>query len=249
MPSTPLSRLADRPLLRRVVRPVVAFVVVVAVGIAGFVGLAGVSVVEATFWLVDLTSVALHFESHAGAGEATKAFAVLVRVGIVLVGLWFGETVLAAAFGGQIQEELRRVQTDAAIDDLGDHVVICGYGMFGRTVASTMTRRGRDVVVVETDTTEADRAREDGHYVLEGDARREEVLREAGVERAGTLVAAIDDSNANVQISVVASQLAPDLRVVVRVGDEMYETLARRAGADEVIIPEVLSGQRLGDEL
>jgi voltage-gated potassium channel len=245
----PAQRIADRPLVARVVRPVTAFVAVVAAGVAGFVVLADVGAVEAAFWLVDLTSVELHFRDHAGPERATKAFAVLVRAGLVLASLWFGETVLAAAFGGQIREELVRVQTDAAIDDLEDHVVICGYGMFGRTVAQAMAARDRPVVAVETDETEAARAREDGHLVVQGDGRREETLREAGVERAGTLVAAIDDSNANVQIAVVGSQLAPDVRVVVRVGDEMYETLARRAGADEVVIPEVVSGQSLGDRL
>ena len=245
----PLQRLADRPVGRRVARPVVTFAAVVLVGVAGFVTLADVGLVEATFWLVDLTSVELHFQDHAGPERATKAFAVLVRAGLVLASLWFGETVLSAAFGGQIREEIRRVQTDAAIDDLEDHVVICGYGMFGRTVAETMADRGRDVVAVETDETEAGRAREDGHLVVVGDGRREDVLRSAGVERAGTLVAAIDDSNVNVQIAVVGSQLSPSVRVVVRVGDEMYEGLARRAGADEVVIPEVVSGQRIAEKL
>jgi voltage-gated potassium channel len=228
---------------------VLAFAAVVVAGVAGFVALADVGLVEAAFWLVDLTSVELHFQDHAGPERATKAFAVLVRAGLVVAGLWFGETVISAAFGGQIQEELRRVQTDATIDELEEHVVICGYGMFGRTVAEAMADRGRTVVAVETDETEATRAREDGHLVVRGDGRREDILREAGVERAGTLVAAIDDSNANVQIAVVGSQLAPDVRVVVRVGEEMSETLARRAGADEVVIPEVVSGRSLAGQL
>lgn len=218
-------------------------------GVAGFVVLADVSVLEATFWLVDLTSVELHFRAHEGPERATKTFAVLVRVGLVLSSLWFGETVLSAAFRGQIREEVRRMQTDAAIDDLEEHVVVCGYGMFGRTVAGAMQARGRTVVAVETDETIAAQAREDGHLAVVGDGRREETLRAAGIERATTLVAAIDDSNANVQIAVVASQLAPDLRVVVRVGDEMYETLARRAGADEVVIPEVVSGESLAETI
>jgi len=35
-----------------------------------------------------------------------------------------------------------------------------------------------------------------------------------------TLVAAVDDSNVDIQIALLATQLAPDLTVVVRVGDE-----------------------------
>jgi Trk K+ transport system NAD-binding subunit len=43
--------------------------------------------------------------------------------------------------------------------------------------------------------------------------------------------------------------LAPEVTLVVRVGDEMYESLARRAGADEVVIPEVVSGEQVIESL
>jgi Trk K+ transport system NAD-binding subunit len=100
------------------------------------------------------------------------------------------------------------------------------------------------VVAIETDADQVDRVERDGHVGIRGDARREETLDEAGIDDAAALVAAIDDSNANIQTAIAASQLAPDVRIVVRVGDAMYESLARRAGADEVVIPEVASGER-----
>jgi len=199
--------------------------------------------------MVDITSVELHFQDHGGPERATKAFAVLVRVALVLSTLWTAETVLTAAFGGQIREELKRVHNRRSIEDVEDHVIICGYGMFGRTVAQRLRDAGRTVVVIERDDTEFAAVERDDFLGVQGDARQDERLQRAGIERAGALVAAIDDSNANIQTAIVASQLAPDLRVVVRVGDEMYESLARRAGADEVVIPEVASGQQVGDLL
>ncbi|AXG11077.1 hypothetical protein DU484_15135 [Haloplanus rubicundus] len=72
--------------------------------------------------------------------------------------------------------------------------------------------------------------------------------RDAGIDRADTLVAAIDDSNVNVQIALLATQLAPDLTVIVRVGDETYESVARHAGADDVMIPEVSGGERVSEQ-
>jgi voltage-gated potassium channel len=243
------SLVTDRPVLGRALRPLSAFVGVVVVGIAGFAALGDVGLVEATFWMVDITSVELHFRSHDGPERATKTFAVLVKVALVLSTLWTAETVLTAAFGGQIQEELKRVQDRRSIEDVEDHVIICGYGMFGRTVAQRLRDAGREVVVVERDDTEFAAVERDDFLGVQGDARQEDRLQRAGVERAAALVAAIDDSNTNIQTAIVASQLAPDLRVVVRVGDEMYESLARRAGADEVVIPEVASGQQVGDLL
>jgi voltage-gated potassium channel len=140
------------------------------------------------------------------------------------------------------------MQNDRTIDQLDDHVVICGYGMFGRTVADSLAD-GRDVVVVESEEGQYDRALDRGVLAVNADARREETLTEAGVRRAETVVAAIDDSNVNIQIAIAASQLAPEVTLVVRVGDEMYESLARRAGADEVVIPEVVSGKQVIESL
>jgi voltage-gated potassium channel len=128
-------------------------------------------------------------------------------------------------------------------------VVICGYGMFGRTVADSLAT-DRDVVVVEIDEGQYERAIDEaGVLAVNADARREETLTRASVRRADTVVAAIDDSNANIQIAIAAGQLAPEVTLVVRVGDEMYESLARRAGADEVVIPEVVSGEQVIESL
>ena len=238
-----------RPLLRRTLRPVAAFVGVVVLGVVGFTRLAGVGVVDALFWLVDPTSIELHFLEHDGPERLVKGYAVVVLSGLVLAGLWTGETVLAATFGGQISEELKRMQNDRAIADLDDHVVICGYGMFGRTVADSLAT-DRDVVVVEIDEGQYERAIDEaGVLAVNADARREETLTRASVRRADTVVAAIDDSNANIQIAIAAGQLAPEVTLVVRVGDEMYESLARRAGADEVVIPEVVSGEQVIESL
>jgi len=245
----PLRTAAQRPLLRRLLRPVAAFAAVVALGVAGFSSLDGVGVVDALFWLLDPTSIELHFQAHAGPETLAKGYAVVVLSGLVVTGLWIGETVFSAAFGGQIQSEFKQMQIERAIDEAEGHIIICGYGTFGKTVAASLRDDERDVVVIERDEAEYRRAVDDDFLAVHGDARREGTLTEAGVKRAVTVVGAIDDSNANIQIAMGASQIAPTVRLVVRVGDEMYEPLARRAGADEVIIPEIASARQVTADL
>lgn len=224
--------------------PLATFGTIVFFGVWGFMYLGNVGTIEAIFWLVDFTSIELH-----GASDTVKAYAIVVRVGLVVSSLWIAETVLSAAFGGQITEEFRRMQTQEDINRLSNHVVVCGYGMFGKTVAQGLEERGEDVVVVEMDENEHRAVLNDGFLGVEGDARREEVLRNAGVERAKSIVIAVDNSSVNVEIALVVSELAPNIRTVVRVGDEMFTPLARRAGADDVVIPEVMSGQNIVDLL
>ena len=245
----PIRAVVQRPLLRRLLRPVAAFGIVVALGVSGFTSLSGVGVVDALFWLLDPTSIELHFRAHGGPETLTKGYAVVVLSGLVVTGLWIGETVFSAAFGGQIQTELKQMGVERTIDELEGHIIICGYGTFGKTVARRLRDGDRDVVVIEREDAEFQRAIDDDLLAIQGDARREEALTEAGVKRASTVVGAIDDSNANVQIAMGASQIAPTVRLVVRVGDEMYEALARRAGADDVIIPEVASAEQVTSTL
>ncbi|MFB6091778.1 MAG: TrkA family potassium uptake protein [Haloquadratum sp.] len=247
--NNPFQSVLERPLLRRLLRPVAAFTAIVGVGVAGFSTLGHVGVVDALFWLLDPTSIELHFQTHEGPERLVKAFAVVVLSGLIVAGLWTGETALSAAFGGQIQTELKQMQIERTIDGLQDHIIICGYGTFGKTIAMALCDGDRDVVVIEQADPEFQRAVDDDLLAIQGDARREETLRDAGLEDAATVVGAIDDSNANIQIAMTASQVAPTVRLVVRVGDEMYEALARRAGADEVIIPEVASAEQVTTRL
>lgn len=240
--------LPNRPVLRYALRPILAFLTVAVVGITGFLTLVEISLVDAMFWLFNPTSMDLYFQTNDGPEQMTKAFALGVRVGLVSTGIWIGQTAVSAAFAGQVTEELRRMNTKRKIDALSGHVIICGYGMFGQTVAAQLRKTGHDVVVIEHDPAEFESIDEDV-LAIQGDARKDSVLTEANVASADVVVGAIDDSNVNIQTAITAGQLAPDLRVVVRVGDEMYESVARRAGADEVVIPEVVSGETVSDWL
>lgn len=241
--------LSNRPLLRRAVLPVIAFCGVVAVTIGGFIALAGVDIVEAAYWLITPENIGIHYRDHSGPETVTKGFAVVSRLAQIVTGLWIGQTVASALFGGQITEELKRVTQEKKIATSSDHVVICGYGMFGETVAYQLNEAGTDVVVIEQDDDKVSQVERDGHLVVDGDARQETTLERANIENAATVVAAIDDSNVNLQISVLASQLAPDATLIVRVGEQTYASTARRAGADTVVIPEIMSGSDIAGEL
>jgi voltage-gated potassium channel len=243
------SLLEGRPLLRQALYPVTTLVLVVLATVTGFMLLGDIGPVEAAYWIISPANIGLHFENNGGPATATKAFAVLARLALVVVGLWIGQTAVSALFGGQITEELKRVQQERKISQMTDHVVVCGYGMFGETLAERLSEEGNDIVVVEQEDTAVARAEREGYLVVDGDARREATLERAAVETAGTVITAIDNSNVNLQTAIVASQLAPDATLVVRVGDKVYESTARRAGADFVVIPEIVSGEDIATQI
>lgn len=240
-----LEALTHRPLLRQMLRPVVVFLSLVTAGVSGFSTIGGVGIVDATFWLLDPTSIELHFQAHDGPATLVKAYAIVVLSGLILTGLWIGETFVSAAFGGQIQDELEKMKVEKQISELEEHVVVCGYGTFGKTIATQLQEDGRDVVIIENQESQIERALDENMLAINGDARREETLNNVRVRRASTVIGAIDDSNVNIQIAIVASRLSPTAELIIRVGDQMDEALARRAGADEVVVPEIVSGEQV----
>jgi voltage-gated potassium channel len=104
-----------------------------------------------------------------------------------------------------------------------DHVIVCGLGKLGYRVTLQLLEFGQSVVAVERD---ADKvfialARERDVPVILGDARQREVLRRAGVERASAVVCCTQDELANLDIALDAREMHPDIKVVLRMFDEM----------------------------
>ena len=120
-------------------------------------------------------------------------------------------------------------------------IIVVGYGRVGSRTARVLGEEGYDVVVVDNDHLKAERAREQGLTVVEGDATNEETLLEAGIETADALGGITGDVEDNHRICRIGSEYG--CRTVMRISEDVstdvYETYV--ADCDEVIYP-----QRLG---
>jgi voltage-gated potassium channel len=89
------------------------------------------------------------------------------------------------------------------------------------------------------------RAERSGYTYLQGDATRDEVLKEAGIEHARGLVAAVGSDADNTYITLSARGLQPTLFITARASDSETENKLKRAGADRVVSPSTIGGRRL----
>ena len=168
---------------------------------------------------------------------------------IAAVAIIFGTVGIAAEFIVEEvtsgRREVRRMQE--AIDALNGHFVLCGYGRVGATVARELVDAGESVVVVDLIQESLERAREDGHLVVLGDATTDAILRQAGVERARGLVTAIDTDALNVYVILSARQLNPGLTIIGRANTLEAEEKLLRAGADRIVSPYTRAGHRMAE--
>lgn len=146
---------------------------------------------------------------------------------------------------GEIQRTLSLGRTTRAIDQLKDHVVICGFGRIGQVLAQELQKKKQPFVVIENHPERIAEAQKLGHLVLAGDATEEIVLLAAGVERAKTLVTALPNDAANVFITLTARNVNRDLQIIARGELQSTEKKLLQAGANRVVLPAATGALRM----
>ena len=217
-----------------------AFSFVLGAGTIGYLIL-GFHLLDAIYQTVS-TVTTVGFNSPDRLDANGKVFTIL----LILVGVGTALYTLSALFEllveGHMRDLVRRRKMERNIDRMDGHVIVCGWGRVGREVASFLTNAGQDVVII-------DRAVDrlvDTHYAwICGDVTDDDVLFRAGVERASTLVAALDTDADNLYVTVASKSMQPELTIIARARSKSSEPKLIRAGADRVVNPQQLGGDRM----
>jgi CPA2 family monovalent cation:H+ antiporter-2 len=126
-------------------------------------------------------------------------------------------------------------------------VVLIGYGRVGSHIGGLICGRGEGLTVIEDERDMAATARAAGATVIVGDATKESVLRQAGLEEASTLLIAIPEGVEAGAIVRRARAINPKLVIVARAhSDEEVADLVRR-GADHVVMAERETASRMAE--
>jgi voltage-gated potassium channel len=141
--------------------------------------------------------------------------------------------------------KLRKKRVQTKIASMKDHVVVCGFGRNGRQAVNKLQDYNKEVVVIESSEEVVDHNRSDELLFIEGNATDDEVLIEAGIDRASTLIAALPSDADNLFIVLTARQLNPNLKIISRATEETSYKKLKLAGADNVILPDKIGGDHM----
>ncbi|MBI1376042.1 MAG: potassium channel protein [Frankiales bacterium] len=225
---------------RRLVIALVALSAVLVVGTLGYV-LLGIDLLDAAYQTVT-TVTTIGFREVVDFGPAQKIYTMvlaLVGVGTVLYTLTL---TLELVLEGQLGNLWGRRQMQRDIDRLEGHAVVCGWGRVGKAAAEQLARAGQAVVIIDRD---EERLGSCPYPHILGDATDDEVLRAAGIRLARTLVASLDNDAGSVYVVLSARSLNPDLFVIARSRTDDAEPKFVRAGADRVVNPQRIGGNRI----
>lgn len=132
---------------------------------------------------------------------------------------------------------------------LNDHIIICGFGVKGRSALRTLLDKGvrcEDVVVIDESGAARERATGAGLTVVCGSAASTDVLRHAGIEDARSIIVAVNRDDTAVLVTLTARELNPKATIVAAVREEENVHLLRQSGATSVITSADAAGRLLG---
>lgn len=246
--SRPRVALQPPPELRRLRFAAAAFVVVLVSGVVGYQVVEGMSFLDALYMTI-ITITTVGFREIVEPSTAGK----ILTIGLIIAGVGSASygAITAAEFvvEGHLRQYIERRRMQREIEDLDRHVIVCGFGRVGRHLAAQLERDGAPFVIVDAREESLSELGEHRYPRVVGDATAENVLEEAGLHRASTLVAAVTSDADNVLVTLTAKGLAPSVTVIARVKADENERKLRRAGADRVISPSTIGGRRIAQIL
>jgi voltage-gated potassium channel len=237
------SDTALEPIVRGLAKLCLLIISLTALGTIGFVISEGASVWHGFVWTLDtIATVGSIPEPQSTGGQVIKVLLIVLGVGTLFYALVTVTEFFVAGHLGELLEERRTLRT---IEGLDDHHLICGFGRVGRQVARDLSAAGHEFAVIDSNSENRVFAREVGAAFLEGRPSDDEVLRDAGLERARTVMACHDSDAENIFICLTAREMREDILIVARASEEDSAKKLKRAGADRVISPYRSSGAEM----
>ena len=210
---------------------------------AGFHFIEGWSWFDSIYMVVTTITTIGYREVHelSPAGRMFNLYVIIVGVGLVFLAIG---ALASALLEFELRKFFGRRRMEREIGRLSNHVIICGAGRVGRSVARELVRKPSPFVIIDNNAEKMQKL-DPAWLAMNGDATQEYALREARIEAASGLVAAATTDAINLYIVLTARSLNPKLKIIARASEEDAEKHLRKAGADIVISPYNFAGHRI----
>lgn len=212
-------------------------------GVLGFILIEGYSVSEALYMAVITISTVGYTEVHplSESGRMFAAVFIIVNIGIF--------SYILAVFSyyvvqGEIFKNMHTNLINRQISEIKDHIILCGYGKYGKEISSHFIKHNLPFVVIDIDPEEIEELQKSKSSILymEDDATHDEALIKAGIHRAKSIISALPDDTENVFTVLTARQLNAKINIISRARDPKSQRKLLLAGANHVVMPEQIGG-------
>lgn len=231
--------------LRQVLIATSAFAALCVVGTIGFALISGESPFDAFY----RTVITVYTAGLVAAPEtvAAKAFTIVLVVWGVAIFLYVFGLIIELTVSGTVGGVWEARRLARRVEQLTDHVIVCGYGRVGRRAVLELREVGVPFVVLDHSEEAIAYARSHGDAYIQGRGTQDDDLQRAGLLRARGLIASSDSDVDNLYITLSARALRGDLFIVARASTRDARTKLELAGADRVVQPYATAGLNMAN--
>lgn len=218
------------------------FLLSLIIGTVGYIYIEGYNTIDAVYMSI-ITFATVGFTEVNALSTNGKIFTVcyiVLNLGIFAYTVSVLSTFL---FEGELGRVFKNYISTREVNKLKDHVIVCGFGRNGAMACEELHKGQKHFVIIERDKEVIDTFPEEKKYsFINGNATLDEVLLEAGLERASTVITALPSDADNVFITLTAKELNPRINVIAKASETNSEKKLYRAGASHVVMPDRLGG-------
>lgn len=228
----------------------IALLIMVVIGVSGYVTLEGYSFTDALYMTI-ITISTVGFGEIRPFSAAGRIFTIILIVSSLGLFGYIITSITRVFFDGDYKKIIKKYNVNKKMNRFKEHVIVCGFGRNGRQASLDLLREGKKVVVIERsisvfdeDINEAILKNPDFLYII-GDASHEETLFKTMPQKASALVTSLPNDAENLLIILTVREICPSLTIISRASDEHSYTKLKRAGANNVIMPDIVGGSRM----
>jgi len=243
-----MNGLAEIDIFKKILSILLMLFVIIIFGILGYIFIEKYTFIE-SLWQTVITLSTVGFGELRPMSQSGKLFSVsLILVGFAVFG--YSLTSLTRIIvEGEIKNVFRNRKMEKDINNLKDHVIVCGCGRLGKQAVLELEKWKKPYVIIEADESVCANLQNSHKLIVIGDATEDETLIKAGIKNAMGLIAALTDDVKNLFVTLTARKLNPILTIVTKAEYDSAEPKLLSAGANKIISPARIGGKRMASVL
>ncbi len=228
----------------------IILLVIFSAGTIGYMSIEDYTFTQAVYMTI-LTMSTVGFKEVKPLSSSGMIFTVVLIITSLGIFGYFLTSVTRIFIDGDYKKALKLFYRTKKIKKLKNHIIVCGFGRNGKKAVSDLLEINEKVVVIDnnqkiiSDDTNEQILKNKDLIVIHGDAANEEILIKANISNAKALLTTLPNDAENLLIVLTSRDLNKNLKIISRVSDEHSFKKLKRAGADNVIMPDIVGGARM----
>lgn len=236
------------PLIRlfrsKIYTALIMLLLLICIGVLGYKFVSGYEWIDAVYMTV-ITITTVGFAEVNPLDTPSKIFTIfLILASVVIVGYAIS-IITEYIISKNNLEDIKQRKMQKRIHTMSGHIIICGFGRNGKQAARKLLAYDKPFVIIEKNKEVIEKFQEERIPFVYGNANEDEVLLEAGIKRASTLISALPSDADNLFVVLSARQINKNLTIISRASEETSYDKLKLAGANNVILPDRIGGDHM----